>query len=117
MKITVTKHARRVLALIAKEHELQLERHMKGFIERDQIEQCLIERLVAIGKKDPGVQAFLTYVGPIDPKDDEEDRPWSKDPREGRRHVVDHRKPRGTLSPSKDFEDDRAWPEPGERIA
>lgn len=120
MKNIVTKNARSLVQLITKEYELQRQRAEGGYIETDRIEEYLIERLNAIGKRNKSVRAFLTYVGPIDPKDDDDpDKPWAKDPREGRRHVVLSKRDtsEGVLGASKDFESDRPWPEPGERIA
>ena len=118
MKQTVTKNARAMLKLLAKEIRLQQDRVAGGHITDVDAERYLIERLVAIGKRNKSVQAFLTYVGPIDKDDDESsDRDWAKDPREGRRHVVQ----KGTCEPEPmepgDWDNDRAWPEPGERIA
>ena len=117
MKIIITKNARALVSTILKEHELQMERYMKDFIERDQIEQCLIERLNAIGKRSPSMRAFLTYVGPIDPReDDDKDVAWAKDPREGRRHVVNSVRDtaEGTVGGAQS--PDAPWPEPGERV-
>lgn len=119
MRNIITKHAREMLALIIKEHELQLQRYQGGFIGADQVERGLIERLNAIGKNNPGMRAFLTYVGPIPKSEDEDpDKPWADDPREGRRHVVHSKrdKAEGKLGVPRKWEDDPEWPEPGERI-
>ena len=119
MRIRVTPHARRLVSLFSKELRLQLDREQGGHITADDVERCLIERLVAIGKRDPGVQAFLTYVGPIPKSEDEDpDAEWAEDPREGRKHVVLSQRDtsEGKLGVPRNWEDDPAWPEPGERV-
>lgn len=120
MRIIITPNARRLLSLFAKEIRLQQDRVRGGHIKDVDAERFLIERLVAIGKKDPSVQAFLTYVGPIPKEDDEDkDRPWAEDPRDGREHVVNsvRDKSEGVLGVPRKWEDDRPWPSPNERIA
>lgn len=119
MKITVTKNARRLIGLFAKEVRLQQDRVQGGHINDVDAERALIERLVAIGKRDPSVQAFLTYSGPIASKDDEsKDVPWADDPREPRKHVVNSKRDKasGVLGAPRKWEDDPAWPSPQERI-
>lgn len=117
MKIIITKNARRLVGIFAKEVRLQQDRVEGGFITAVNAERALIERLVAIGKKDPAMQAFLTYSGPIDKSEDEDPTAsWADDPREGRRHVVNNTPHEGKIGvPNWDAE--IAWPEPGERIA
>lgn len=120
MRITVTPNARRLLSLFAREIRLQQDRVRGGHIKDVDAERFVIERLVAMGKSDPAVQAFLTYVGPISPKEDEDpDVAWAADPREGREHVVNsvRDKAEGVVGVPRKWEDDRPWPSPGERIA
>lgn len=120
MKVAITKNARNLIAVITKEYKLQQDRVAGGHIPADQLENCLTERLHAIARRDPSMRAFLTYVGPIDPRDDDDpNKPWAKDPRMGRRHVVLSKrdKAEGSLGGGPNFEDDRPWPSPGERIA
>lgn len=115
MKIVITKNARALVELIAKEHSLQLQRAAGGHIPEDKIIDQLVERLNAKGKRDPSVRSFLTYVGPIDAKDDEDPtKPWAEDKREARRHVVNKQPAEGSVGGAQT--PDAPWPEPGERI-
>lgn len=117
MKIVITKNARALVATISKELKLQQDRAAGGHIPADQVENCLIERLNAIAKRNPSMRAFLTYVGPIDPREDEDkDVAWAKDPREGREHIVQSVRdtPEGSVGGRRT--PDAPWPEPGERV-
>lgn len=88
----ITQNAKDLIGLIAEEHELQLERYMKGFIEKSQVAGCLLERLNAKAKSDPSLKQFMETLAYIPPSEDEDpDAEWAEDPREAGHHIVDHR--------------------------
>lgn len=118
----MTKNAEELVALICREHKLQLDRVAGGHINADQVQVCLRERLIAIGKRDDKVRRLLSDVGPIPKADDECPlKPWADDPREERAHTVQSVRDTNSNLPTTALsrtliEDEVDFPMPGERV-
>lgn len=122
-KTYVSPSAKSLLKTIGDEYELQFERYMKGFIEKDQLLSCLIERLNAKSKSDPALRRFLSDKGFIPKSEDtDEDVEWAEDKRDDSFHEVNNKSPsksRG-IGPARGvkYEEDESdcFPLPGERV-
>ena len=115
----MTKNAQGLVNLICKEHKLQLDRVAGGHISPDQVEVCLRERLIAIGKRNPAMKRLLLDWGPI-PKEDDDDptKPWAEDKRDDSFHEVrtGTQDPVGLKKSALRLEDEVDHPLPGERV-
>ena len=108
----MTKNAEALIEIVSKEYLLQHQRAIGGHISEAQIIPCLRERLIAIGKRNESLRAFLLDVGPIPEADDTaKDREWAEDPREDSHHEVRT----STCEPNRSDEMEE-FPLAGERI-
>lgn len=118
--MTVTNNAKGIISIIATTHlKIVQERLEPGFIKQGQVMGCLLEQLKLKARHDPDLKIFLETLAHI-PQDEDEgkDYPWAKDQRRSNQHIVSSRtgESRGTGPGSVPIEDDKYWPEPGERV-
>lgn len=114
----VSQNAKDLLEIICREHALQAERVAGGFIERDQVMTCLVERLNARSAKNESLRQFLASDGYIPPIEDESpDVGWAKDPRPPSMHVAHQGTSESNGDRARDPDWEAPWPGPGDRIA
>jgi len=115
----VSENAKRLIEIICKEHALQAERVAGGWIQPEQVQACIIERLNARANRDEDVKAFLQTTASVpENEDNDSDLPWAKDPRPPCMLTVDHRPQREGYQSMRDdnWIEERDFPVPGERV-